>query len=106
MSPPPLRYLIAADVIACMPSLPERLRLAERTLVGLVEGAELPPKIGVHPRPAGSFAHAMPAYLPGPAHDGSLDLVGLPDEAKARRIPPVSCFEQANQFFSGKVGVV
>jgi alanine dehydrogenase len=74
---PALRYLSAADVAACMPPLPERLRLAERTLVGLAEDAELPPKIGVHPRPAGSFAHAMPAYLPGAAADGSSDLVGV-----------------------------
>ena len=74
---PPLRYLAAADVVACMPAIPERLRLAERTLVGLVEGAELPAKIGVHPRPAGSFAHAMPAYLPGPSPDGGGDLVGV-----------------------------
>jgi ornithine cyclodeaminase/alanine dehydrogenase-like protein (mu-crystallin family) len=74
---PPLRYLSAADVAACMPHLAERLRLAERTLVGLVEGAELPAKIGVHPRPAGSFAHAMPAYLPGPSPDGASDLVGM-----------------------------
>jgi ornithine cyclodeaminase/alanine dehydrogenase len=77
VAPPPLRYLVAADVVACMPSLPERLHLAERTLVGLIEGGELPPKIGVHPRPAGSFAHAMPAYLPGPADDGSRDLAGM-----------------------------
>ncbi len=74
---PPLRYLVAADVVACMPALPERLRLAERTLLGLVEGAELPAKIGVHPRPAGSFIHAMPAYLPGAAPDGSADLAGM-----------------------------
>jgi ornithine cyclodeaminase/alanine dehydrogenase-like protein (mu-crystallin family) len=74
---PSLRYLAAAEVIACMPSLPERLALAERTLVGLAEDAELPAKIGIHPRPAGSFAHAMPAYLPGPAPDGSRDLVGM-----------------------------
>ena len=77
MGLPPLRYLVAADVVACMPPLPERLRLAERTLVGLIEGGELPPKIGIHPRPAGSFAHAMPAYLPGPAEDGSRDLAGM-----------------------------
>jgi ornithine cyclodeaminase/alanine dehydrogenase-like protein (mu-crystallin family) len=76
-SVPPLRYLAAADVVACMPPLGERLRLAERTLVGLVEGAELPAKIGVHPRPAGSFAHAMPAYLPGSAPGGGADLVGM-----------------------------
>lgn len=74
---PPLRYMVAADVISCMPALSERLRLAERTLVGLVAGAELPPKIGVHPRPPGSFAHAMPAYLPGAAPDGSADLAGM-----------------------------
>ncbi len=74
---PPLLYLTAADVVACMPALPERLTLAERTLVGLAEGAELPPKIGVHPRPAGSFAHAMPAYLRGAADDGGDDLVGV-----------------------------
>jgi ornithine cyclodeaminase/alanine dehydrogenase len=32
-------------------------------MVALVADAELPPKIGVHPRPDGSFAHAMPALL-------------------------------------------
>ncbi|MEP6639471.1 MAG: NAD(P)-binding domain-containing protein, partial [Chloroflexota bacterium] len=37
--------------------------LAERTLTALVADAELPAKIGVHPRPNGSFAHAMPALL-------------------------------------------
>ena len=73
----PLRYLALADVDRCMPPLTEQLALAERTLVGLAEGAELPPKIGVHPRPAGSFAHAMPSFLPGPAADGSRDLLGV-----------------------------
>ena len=60
----PLRYLTAADVTAAMPPLEERLALAETTLRGLAGGAELPPKIGVHPREPGSFGHAMPAYLP------------------------------------------
>jgi ornithine cyclodeaminase/alanine dehydrogenase-like protein (mu-crystallin family) len=32
-------------------------------MTALVGDAELPPKIGVHLRPAGSFAHAMPAAL-------------------------------------------
>lgn len=72
-----IRYLAAADVVACLPPLAERLRLAERTMLGLAGDAELPPKIGVHPRPAGSFAHAMPAYLPGAAPDGTADLVGM-----------------------------
>ena len=74
---PPLRYLTGADVVAAMPSLPERLDLAEATLRGLAEGAELPPKIGVHPRPQASFAHAMPALLPGLAPDGSGDRLGM-----------------------------
>jgi ornithine cyclodeaminase/alanine dehydrogenase-like protein (mu-crystallin family) len=60
-----------------MPPLTDRLRLAERTLIGLAKGAELPAKIGVHPRPADSFVHAMPAYLRGDAEDGSEDLVGM-----------------------------
>ncbi len=76
-SGPPLRYLAAADVLAAMPDLDERLALAERTLVALVADAELPPKIAVHPRPNGSFAHAMPAYLRGPSPAGDDDLVGM-----------------------------
>jgi ornithine cyclodeaminase/alanine dehydrogenase len=65
------RYLSAADVEAAMPPLVERLRLAELTMTGLVADAELPPKIAIHPRPEGSFAHAMPAFLRGtdPADD-------------------------------------
>lgn len=77
MTTPTLRYLAAADVAACMPPLAERIRLAERTLVGLATGAEMPAKIGVHPRPADSFVHAMPAHLRGEAADGSADLVGM-----------------------------
>ena len=68
---PPLRYLAGADVVAAMPSLPERLALAEAALRGLAAGAELPPKIGVHPRAVSAFAHAMPALLRGGADDGS-----------------------------------
>jgi ornithine cyclodeaminase/alanine dehydrogenase-like protein (mu-crystallin family) len=73
----PLRYLSAADVRAAMPAIPERLALAEETLRGLAEGAELPPKIGVHPRPDGAFAHAMPAFMAGGAADGSADRLGM-----------------------------
>jgi ornithine cyclodeaminase/alanine dehydrogenase-like protein (mu-crystallin family) len=73
-----LRYLSAADVEAAMPSLDERLRLAERTLVALADGsAELPPKIAVHPRSPSSFGHAMPAFLRGADPDGRDDLLGL-----------------------------
>ncbi len=74
---PPLRYLARADVVAAMPPLPERLALAEAVLLGLASDAELPPKIGVHPRPAASFAHTMPALMPGGAADGSDDRLGM-----------------------------
>jgi ornithine cyclodeaminase/alanine dehydrogenase-like protein (mu-crystallin family) len=76
-SAPPLRYLSAADVRAAMPPLDERLALAELTLTALAApgGAELPPKIAVHPRPEGSFAHAMPAHLRAGGAAG--DLLGI-----------------------------
>ena len=75
--PTPLRYLSASDVTAAMPDLPARLALAETTLRGLAGPADLPAKIGVHPRPDGSFGHAMPAFLPGGGADGSGDRLGM-----------------------------
>ena len=78
MKLPDLRYLSAAEVMAALPPLDERLRLAERTLIALADGsAELPPKIGVHPRAASSFGHAMPAHLRGADPAGGDDLVGM-----------------------------
>ena len=73
----PLLYLSAAEVRAAMPPVAERLGLAERTMTALVRDADLPPKIGVHPRPEGSFAHAMPAYLRGVDPGGASDLLGI-----------------------------
>jgi len=80
MSPsslPPLRWLPAAAVEQAMPPLTERLALAERTMVALATpgGAELPPKIAIHPRPIGSWMHAMPAHLR--AAEPTRDLVGM-----------------------------
>ena len=72
-----LRYLSAADVLAAMPPLDEQLTLAERTMVALVADAELPPKLAVHPRPEGSFGHAMPAHLRAGDPEGRGDLLGL-----------------------------
>jgi alanine dehydrogenase len=71
-----LRHLSAAEVAAAMPPLSERLALAALTMRALGREAEMPPKIGVHPRQAGSLAHAMPALLRGDAADGSADLIG------------------------------
>jgi alanine dehydrogenase len=74
---PPVRYLSASDVAAAMPALPEQLRLAAATLRGLAGDADLPPKIGVHPGPDGSFAHAMPAWLRGSGPGRAGDLLGM-----------------------------
>ncbi len=67
----PLRYLSSAELDQCLPDVPARLDLAATALSALSRGtAEMPAKIGVHPRP-GALLHAMPAWL----SDG--DLVGL-----------------------------
>lgn len=73
----PLRYLSAADVVASMPALPERLALAEQAMRALVADADMPAKIAVHGRLPGTFGHAMPALLRGPAADGSGDRMGM-----------------------------
>src|SRR5262245_40007980 len=68
---PPLRYLPSAELERCLPDVGARLDLAARALSALSRGdAEMPAKIGVHPRP-GALLHAMPAWL----KDG--DLVGV-----------------------------
>jgi ornithine cyclodeaminase/alanine dehydrogenase-like protein (mu-crystallin family) len=74
-----LRYLSADDVTAAMPPIEERLALAERTMVALADGSgELPAKIGIHPRPTESFAHAMPAALLARGDDApGADLIGM-----------------------------
>jgi alanine dehydrogenase len=76
-SVPPLRWFAEADVLASMPPVEQRLRLAERTMVALADpgSSELPAKIGIHPRPDGSFVHAMPAHLR--AATPTDDLVGM-----------------------------
>ncbi|MGD8485235.1 MAG: hypothetical protein PVH07_01230 [Chloroflexota bacterium] len=77
MDMPPMRYLSAADVMAAMPDVATRLELAETAMLALIDDAQLPPKIGVEPAPADSFAHAMPAWMRGAAADGSADLLGV-----------------------------
>ena len=76
MDLPLLRYLDRASVEASMPPVEERLRLADLTMRALASGAgQLPPKIGISPGPADSFAHAMPAHLRGA--QVADDLVGI-----------------------------
>ncbi len=102
----PLRYLSAADVRAAMPDIDTRLELAERTMLALVDDADLPPKIGVHPAPADSFAHAMPAWMRGDAADASDDLLGVkwvagfPENA-GRGLPAISAMTLLSDARSG-----
>ena len=76
MDAPPLLYLDAETVRACMPGVDERLELARRTMIGLATDAELPPKVGVHPG-GEAFTAAMPALLRGPGPDRASDLLGM-----------------------------
>jgi len=75
----PLIWLSASDVLAALPPLDERLRLAELALTALARpgATQLPPKVGVHPRPEDSFTDAMPAWLRGASDDPASDLLGL-----------------------------
>jgi ornithine cyclodeaminase/alanine dehydrogenase-like protein (mu-crystallin family) len=73
----PILYLSATDVRAAMPSVEQRIELARRTMLALAADAEVPPKLGVHPRETASLAHAMPALLRGSAANGDDDLLGI-----------------------------
>src|SRR3954467_8202198 len=77
MGAAPLVYLSANDVRTAMPDIGEQIELARRTLVALVADAELPPKLGVHPREPDSLTGAMPALLRGPTATGDEDLLGI-----------------------------
>jgi len=71
------RSLTAGDVRACLPDVPRQIELAERALRALAGMAQLPAKIGVHPRPEASWAHAMPAWVPATSEDPADDLLGI-----------------------------
>ena len=107
----PIRYLSAEDVLAAMPDIDERLALAEQTMTALVSDAELPPKIGVHPRPGGSFAHAMPAYLRGADPEGREDLLGMKWVAgfatnNERALPAINAVVVINDAATGLVSAI
>ena len=56
-------YLTRREVADLLPPLIDQLELVEQVYAALGAGeVELPPKIGIHPRP-NAFIHAMPAYL-------------------------------------------
>jgi alanine dehydrogenase len=100
MDMPSLRYLSAQAVARCLPPPAARVELAARALVALGSAdAEMPPKVGVHPRP-GALLHAMPAWL------RSDDVVGMkwvslfPDN-KRNGLPAISGLIVLNDPASG-----
>ena len=89
-----------------MPDIDERLRLAEVTMTALARAgaAQLPPKVAIHPRPADSFVHAMPAHLRG--ESPADDLVGMKWVAgyatnNALGLPSISAIVVVNDAESG-----
>ena len=85
----PLRFVDRETVAAALPPVLEQVELAGQVYRAMARGeVEMPPKIGVHPRPD-AFLHAMPAYL------RDLDVVamkwvsGFP-ENPARGLPAIS----------------
>ena len=88
MPTPPLRYLSADAVAACLPPATERVELAASALLALArDDAEMPPKIGVHPRP-GALLHAMPAWLRGADLVGMKWVSAFPDN-RSRGLPAI-----------------
>jgi ornithine cyclodeaminase/alanine dehydrogenase-like protein (mu-crystallin family) len=102
----PLRHLSAAEVTAALPPLSERVDLACRTMTAIGHEAELPSKIGVHPRWPGSLADAMPALLRADGDDPTGDLlgvkwiVGMPDNP-SRGLPTYSALVILNDPVNG-----
>jgi len=85
----PLRFVDRETVAASLPPVLEQVELAGRVYRAMARGeVEMPPKIGVHPRPD-AFLHAMPAYL------RELDVVAMKwvsgyPENPARGLPAIS----------------
>ena len=83
-----VRYLAEADVRACLPSIEGQVDLAAEALLELADGsAEMPLKMGVHPR-LKAVVNAMPAW------SRSRDVVGLKWIATygcnpSRGLPPI-----------------
>ncbi len=79
MTPEPIRYLSRADVEAVGLRGLDVVDILAGLFRAKREGAvEMPPKIGVHPRPD-AFIHAMPAYLEDADAVGIKWVAGYPD---------------------------
>jgi ornithine cyclodeaminase/alanine dehydrogenase len=85
----PLRYLASSAIDECLPNVQARLDLAASALVALSRGtAEMPPKIGIHPRD-GALIHAMPAWLRDRDIAGMKWIAAFPGNAQ-RELPAIN----------------
>jgi ornithine cyclodeaminase/alanine dehydrogenase-like protein (mu-crystallin family) len=82
MSGASVRYLTRADVEAVGLTGTEVVDILDAAFRAKRDGeVEMPPKIGVHPRPD-AFIHAMPAYLAGVDAVGLKWVAGFPDNQR------------------------
>lgn len=89
MGAAPLPYLTHGDIVGLDLPLGDVFTAVERAFVEHARGAvEMPPKIGVHPRP-GTFIHAMPAFIPALGACGVKWVSGFPENA-ARGLPTIA----------------
>jgi ornithine cyclodeaminase/alanine dehydrogenase len=84
-----LRFIDREEVASALPEIPLQVELAARVYRALGRGeVEMPPKVGVHPRPD-AFLHAMPAYLPDDDVVAVKWVAGFPDNP-ARGLPTIN----------------
>lgn len=84
-----LPYLAHDDIVGMDLPLGDVFAAVERAFVEHAKGAiEMPPKIGVHPRP-GTFIHAMPAFIPALGACGVKWVSGFPENVE-RGLPTIA----------------
>jgi ornithine cyclodeaminase/alanine dehydrogenase len=82
-------YLSRGDVEKAGVEMPDILRAVEEMFREKGMGrTEMPPKIGLHPRPD-AFIHAMPAFIPATGSAGMKWVSGFPENPK-RGLPYIS----------------
>lgn len=86
-----LRYLSRADVESLGVGMAQIIAAVEEgfRLKGLGQ-TQMPPKIAIHPRGAGTFLHAMPAFVGGDVDAAAVKWVGGADENKQRGLATIS----------------
>lgn len=86
-----LRYLCRADVESLGIGMAQIIDAVEEgfRLKGLGQ-AQMPPKTAIHPRGAGTFLHAMPAFVGGQVDSAAIKWVGGADANRERGLATIS----------------